>query len=247
MSAGPARDRGPGAGVVWLHLLGVPLLLALAAVGVETTGGDLAVASRAYRAAEGFVGSSLPWMDVVGHRGARLLPIGFGVAGLALTLLAWWRPGLARWRQPALLATLAVLLITLVINVLKPSFAAHCPYQLEAYGGAVDTAAAEARPLWLRVTPEGGDCLPSAHAGGGYTLLALYFAGWLAGSRALRWGGLAAGIGSGLLFSAVRVSQGAHFVSQTLWSAALAWTVCTLLFLAFVRWRRRRAGHAAPS
>ena len=38
-----------------------------------------------------------------------------------------------------------------------------------------------------------------------------------------RWGGLALGLGAGLGFSAVRVLQGAHFLSQTVWSAALLW------------------------
>ena len=41
----------------------------------------------------------------------------------------------------------------------------------------------------------------------------------------------AAGITAGLLFSIVRIMQGAQFASATLWSAVVDWTVCAALFL----------------
>ncbi len=219
----------------WWHLVLVPLLLAVLAALVEFAGLDRTISSRFYVKTQGFVGQALPWMELVGHRGARLLPIALGVTALALAAASWRSAALARWRKPALLVACALIAITLLINVLKPSLAAYCPYQLDLYGGQVPAGPAAAQPLWLPITSAGGDCLPSAHAGGGYALLALYFAGWLAGSRRLRWAGLAAGIAGGLLFSVVRVSQGAHFASQTLWSAAVAWTVAAWLFALFVR------------
>ena len=46
-----------------------------------------------------------------------------------------------------------------------------------------------------------------------------------------RWRGLAIGIAAGLLFSVVRIVQGAQFASATLWSAVVDWTVCAALFL----------------
>ena len=66
---------------------------------------------------------------------------------------------------------------------------------------------------------------------GGYALLSLYFAGWAAGRPGWRWRGLAIGVAAGLLFSVVRMMQGAHFASATIWSAAVDWTVCAALFL----------------
>lgn len=36
--------------------------------------------------------------------------------------------------------------------------------------------------------------------------------------------------GDELAFSVVRILQGAHFLSQTLWSAALMWFLATLFF-----------------
>jgi membrane-associated PAP2 superfamily phosphatase len=60
--------------------------------------------------------------------------------------------------------------------------------------------------------------------------VSLYYAGSAAGRPAWRWRGLAIGIAAGVLFSIVRVAQGAQFTSATLWSAAVDWTVCATLF-----------------
>ena len=62
-------------------------------------------------------------------------------------------------------------------------------------------------------------------------MLSLYFAGWAAGRPRWRWRGLAIGVAAGLLFSVVRIMQGAQFASATLWSAVVDWTVCAALFL----------------
>ena len=141
-----------------------------------------------------------------------------------------------------------MLLGPLIVNVLKGMTTQHCPIDLQSFGGVVDYAADQAGPFWA-TTPQGaGHCLPSGHAAGGYALLSLYFAGWAAGRPAWRWRGLALGVGAGLVFSVVRMMQGAHFASATLWSAAIAWTICAALFLPLlcrrstgrgVRWRRR--------
>ena len=58
----------------------------------------------------------------------------------------------------------------------------------------------------------------------------LYFAGWALGRPAWRWWGLAIGILAGAGFSVVRILQGAHFLSQTLWSAALLWFLAAVFF-----------------
>ena len=73
--------------------------------------------------------------------------------------------------------------------------------------------------------------MPSGHAGGGYALLSLCFAGWAAGRPRWRCAGLAIGILAGLSFSLVRLLQGAHFASQTVWSAPIDWVVAGLVFM----------------
>ncbi len=135
-----------------------------------------------------------------------------------------------------------MLLGPLAVNVLKGMTTQHCPTALQAFGGVVDYAADQAAPFWARSPQSAGHCLPSGHAGGGYSLLSLYFAGWAAGRPAWRRRGLAIGIAAGFVFSIVRMMQGAHFASATLWSATVDWTVCAALFLPLLCRATTRAG-----
>jgi membrane-associated PAP2 superfamily phosphatase len=121
----------------------------------------------------------------------------------------------------------------IVVNQLRHFAAAHCPQDLEMYGGTIDYATDLTGPF-LVAHVQGGHCVPSGHAGGGYAMLSLYFAGWAAGRPSWRWTGLAVGIATGLAFSLVRVMQGAHFASQTLWSASIDWTIAALVFMPLV-------------
>jgi membrane-associated PAP2 superfamily phosphatase len=180
-------------------------------------------------------------LDVLGHLAARGLPImvggiafSAGLAGFAVRQLRPW--------APILLTTGAAIVIgPLAVNLLRGITTQHCPIDLQAFGGVIDYAAEQTRPFWAAAPQSAGHCLPSGHAAGGYALLSLYFAGWAAGRSAWRWRGLAIGIGTGLAFSAVRVSQGANFTSATLWSAAVLWATCATLFLPLLCWRPIRA------
>ncbi|KAG0754709.1 hypothetical protein G6F22_020869 [Rhizopus arrhizus] len=89
--------------------------------------------------------------------------------------------------------------------------------------------------------------MPSGQAGAGYSMLTLYFAGWALDRPAWRWWGLAEGVAAGAGFSVGRILQGAHFLSQTLWSAALLWFLAALFFYPVIvgRHRVRRASHKA--
>ena len=51
------------------------------------------------------------------------------------------------------------------------------------------------------------------------------------GAPRWRWLGLAIGIAAGVLFSVVRIMQGARFASAPLRSTVVDWTVCAALFL----------------
>ena len=170
------------------------------------------------------------WLDVVGHHAARGLPILVAVLALAAWAMSHALAQLRPWRGALLTLGCAMLVGPLLINVMKSMTSEHCPSDILEFGGIVGHAADRAAPFWAASRQSAGHCLPSGHAGGGYALLSLYFAGWAAGRPAWRWSGLAIGIIGGLAFSIVRMMQGAHFASATLWSAALDWTVCALLF-----------------
>jgi membrane-associated PAP2 superfamily phosphatase len=192
--------------------------MALARLFVDATGANFAWRDSAL-------------LDILGHQAARGLPflvgalaIAGGAAGFAVRALRPW--------TPILLTTgTAMLLGPLAVNVLKGMTTQHCPIALQSFGGVVDYATDQAAPFWASSPQSAGHCLPSGHAGGGYAPLSLYFASWAAGRPAWRWRGLAIGIAAGLLFSIVRMMQGAHFASATLWSATVDWTVCATLFL----------------
>lgn len=232
---GLAAPRSPSLSVgpyVVGHLLVVPLVLAALAWWVEYGPLDMFF-SRLFvdPVTHAFTWRSSAVLDILGHQAARGLPvivagiaIAAGCAGFAVAQLRPWTPIL-------LTIGAAMLLGPLAVNALKGTTTQHCPSALQSFGGVVDYGADRAGAFWAASRRSAGHCLPSGHAAGGYALLSLYFAGWAAGQPAWRWRGLAVGIAAGMAFSIVRLLQGAHFVSATLWSATVDWTICAALFL----------------
>ncbi len=229
----------PAGRYVASHLLLVPFLLALLAWQFEYSAIDMALTQLFVDpATHAFTWRHSVLLDVVGHQAARGLPFLVGaivfVAGVAGLRFAPLRP----W-TPLLLATAAAMVVgPLIVNLLKGMTTQHCPTALQAFGGVVAYADDRSGPFWALSRQAAGHCLPSGHAAGGYALLSLYFAGWAAGRPAWRWRGLAIGIAAGLIFSAVRLMQGAHFASATIWSATVDWTVCALIFFPILCRRR---------
>ena len=223
------------AGYVASHLVLVPLLLGAAAWALQHGALDLASARWfADDATRSFDWRHSTWLDVLGHQAARGLPIIVGGVALASGAAGFFVAQLRPWRSILLTLGAAMIAGPVLISVLKTMTTQHCPATLTEFGGVVSYTADRAAPFWAGAPEDAGHCLPSGHAGGGFALLALYFAGWAAGRPAWRWRGLAIGIAAGLLFSAVRMMQGAHFASAAVWSATIAWTVATLFFLPLV-------------
>jgi membrane-associated PAP2 superfamily phosphatase len=239
----PSPDRRRAA----LHLLVLPLGLALAAWLLQHSPADVAISSLFFDAEQKlFVGKRSGAFELLGHQAARALPVVVGVAAIAVALGSAVRASLRPWRLIAIALAASLLLTPSVIGLLKASTAAHCPHSVDVFGGEADYRAERDGPFWAGSKATAGRCLPSAHAGGGYALLALYFAGWAAGVRRWRWLGLGIGIAAGLLFSAVHISQGSHFASQTVWSACVAWTVAAWVFGPLL-WARRRPSTRASA
>ena len=217
---------------VALHLVVVPLGLALIAWTCQHSRLDMALARLFVDpATDHFLWRDSAALDVLGHQAARGVPflvaalaIAAGLAGFAMRALRPWTPILLTIGAAMLLGPLAGAL-------LRTMTTQHCPADLQSFGGVVDYVAERSGPFWASSPASAGHCLPSGHASGGYALLALFFAGWAAGQPRWRWRGLAIGIAAGLLFSVVRIVQGAQFASATLWSAVVDWTVCATLFL----------------
>jgi membrane-associated PAP2 superfamily phosphatase len=88
----------------------------------------------------------------------------------------------------------------------------------------------QARQFWFTAPADAGSCFPGGHAAGGFALVAIYFAGMVAGNRRLERAGLVLVLLAGTSFSLVRIAQGAHFLSHNLWSAAICWALAALVF-----------------
>lgn len=217
---------------VAVQVLLIPIAISVCALSLQYSRLDLEIATFVSDpSTRTFPWRHSTWLDVLGHQSARSLPIVVGViaalAGIAGHAVRCLRP----WRHILLTMAAAMAAGPLLIAVLKAMTTLHCPTDMQEFGGVVSYALDQSGPFWASSRHAAGRCLPSGHAGGGYALFALYFAGWAAGRPPWRWWGLAFGIAAGLSFSAVRVMQGAHFASATLWSAALDWAVCALCFL----------------
>jgi len=227
----PVVDR---AGYVASHVILVPAAIALLG-WLCWRDGDMPLAQLFVDPASHrffWAGSAL--LDVVGHQAARGVPLLVGASAIAGGAWGFATPRLRRWTPILLTIGAAMLLGPLVASAMKAWTTQHCPIDMQAFGGVVDYASDRAGPFWASSPRSSGHCSPSGHAAAGYAMLSLYFAGWAAGRRAWRWKGLAIGVGAGVLFSAVRIAQGANFASATLWSALLDWSVCAALFLPLV-------------
>lgn len=211
-----------------LHVsLGLVLLLA----ACEASGLDMALAHLAGGPA-GFAWRD-HWLLTSGlHAGGRALS---WLAVLLLCVGVWWPRGwLARLplgRRVQL--ALGTLLCVLAVSAVKSFNATSCPWDLSAFGGLVHQAS-----HWqgfLIGDGGSGHCFPAGHASAGFAFVGGYFVfrhrhpAW-----ARAW--LAAAAAGGLLLGLAQQLRGAHFMSHTLWTAALCWAVSWSLDRLWPRW-----------
>lgn len=206
----------------------VTLALFAAALAWDAGGLDLALAHLA-GGAEGF-----PWRDswvlaTLAHEGGRWLAWALA-SGLCLGV--WWPVGpLARIGQRERLQLAAsTLLGALAVSLLKTGSHASCPWELSEFGGLARYVS-----HWtLASDGGGGHCFPAGHAASGFTFVGGYFAFRPSAPRIARcW--LAAALAAGLILGLAQQWRGAHFMSHTLWSAVVCWSVACLLQAAWPR------------
>ncbi|MCX8113653.1 MAG: phosphatase PAP2 family protein [Burkholderiaceae bacterium] len=218
-----------------VHALLVPGALALAATLARQSGIDRSVADFFFDAARGgFPAHDWTWLELIGHRIAKSAAWAVWLAVLAAAFASLRVDRLAAYRGVLWTTVVAMAAGPLIVVGLKNINAHPCPWDLKQYGGFADDAAA-----WFVPAAQAGRCFPSGHAAGGFSMLALYFAGYAANDRRLMHAGLAIGLAAGFLFSAVRIAQGAHFVSHNLWSAAVVWFAAALVFAPLVMAQER--------
>ena len=209
------------------HVMGITAVLVLLAWAIGQSGLDLRVAHLTYDDVTlTFTGRRSYLLALLADWLLVALPLLAGAAALAVGLGSFIRPDLKAWRGISIAVLAVILAGPLAAMALKHLTALPRPHMLQIFGGRL---ALPVRFFAGNGQPSGG-ALPSSHAAFGYTLLSLYFAGLAAGRRALMRWGLVAGIALGASLSVLRIVQGAHFLSQTVWSAAMIWLLASLIF-----------------
>jgi len=222
----------------WRNGVAVPALFAIAAIVCKLSGFDDALAASVFDpASQQFLARESTLVELLGHRLAKSAVFACWLALLAAALASSWIPQLRAQRKLLWVTALAMASGPLLVVVLKPLNAIHCPWDLKQFGGIADPASG-----WFVAAADARRCFPSGHAAGGFSFVALSFAGAVAGRPRLQRAGLVLALSAGFAFSAVRILQGAHFASHNLWSAAIDWAAAALVFaLFFAATSRRRA------
>jgi len=230
--AASSADPGRAARQRWLAWHASLLLLAgaLLLIVFEATPLDAQLAGLFYDPATlRFPLRHAAWAEALYH-GSKAAAILVGCLGFAYALARSVKPRPGWPRRNAVAAMLGLVLVPLGVVLLKHLMQRHCPWSLEAFGGSVP-----ATHLW-QALPAGvdpGQCFPAGHAAGGFV--------WLTWAAMLRPAGrrharvaLVSALAMGAAMGLVRMAQGAHFLSHTLWSAWFAWAV-TVALVALLR------------
>lgn len=226
----------------WHHVLLIPTALALAALLVQYFGVDFVLANAFFDAAQNtFPARASDVLELLGHRIAKSVVLGVWLLLLATAIAAHWINRLRAQRALLWTTVAAMAAGPIAVVILKDINTHHCPWDLKTFGGTADFAT-----RWFVSRAEAGRCFPGGHASGGFSLIALHFAGAAAGHDRLRIAGLVAALAAGISFSAVRMLQGAHFLSHNLWSAAVVWLLAALIFARYSASRGSSRAAAAP-
>ncbi len=207
-----------------IFLGGLFLLLVALTASLTAAGVDLKLAGRFYMPSRGwYLGSDQPWLWLYRYG---------TIPGLVVTLAAlvgWFVTGirreLAAWRPYCLLVVLTTLIASgiLVNAVLKQYWGRPRPDQVTQFGGQWVY-----RDVYNPGTPGQGGSFPCGHCAMGFTLISLFFVYKQSKLVAIAGGG--SGVILGTALSATRIVQGAHFLTDTLWSLGINLLVAAALY-----------------
>jgi membrane-associated PAP2 superfamily phosphatase len=156
----------------------------------------------------------LPWILTIGLivMAARP-PRGFAASSL-----------IRRWQWP-----LSALACSVAVGLLKAASGSSCPWDLTEFGGT--GAYASHWRGWLEHDGGPGRCFPAGHATNGFAFIGGWFALRATYPKAARVV-LVASLCVGGLLGYVQQIRGAHFISHTVWTLWICWTVAWMVDLA---------------
>lgn len=197
----------------------ISLGLMLIFLAWDSTGWDMALAEP-WGNSTGFALRNNWWMSTVMHNGARNL----GWLIFLALLIGVWKPWgafkhLAKADRWGVLFSFAGALLS--VSLIKAFSHTSCPWDLQTFGGTAPYVSHW--NVWLD-DGGGGHCFPAGHASTGFAFIAVYFGLRQAGVLAARKYLLTAVL-AGFVLGLSQQMRGAHFMSHTLWTAWLCWTV----------------------
>jgi len=154
------------------------------------------------------------------------------IPGIALTLTALIGAVITRLRTPEthwhryllVVALTSILGAGLIVNgILKPYWGRPRPNQIQQFGGQYSY-----RHVWSPGIPGKGKSFSSGHSTMGFLFVSLFY--FRRKSAIVGWIGGIGGLAYGTMLSAARVVQGAHFVTDCIWSLGVIWMVATILY-----------------
>lgn len=202
-----------------LRLGGLTLLALALLLAWDATGGDLALA-RLAGSPMGFPWRGNGFLVHVMHEGAKNLSWLFV---LALFAGIRWPFGILRRLSVRGRVQLAftVLLSVIAISVLKHASRTSCPWDLKEFGGVASHVSHWA---WKVYDGGPGGCFPAGHASAAFAYAGGFFVLRRVSPRAaIAW--LCVSLAAGLMLGVSQQLRGAHYMSHTLWTAWICWTV----------------------
>jgi len=207
-------DRFPAARILAWTLGSLVLLLLWDASGL-----DLPLA-RLFGTPAGFALHDNWFLTQVVHEGGKR------ASWIALALLfvaIRWPVGPLRRLRLAerVQLALSVVVSVVVVSLIKTTSHTSCPWDLQDFGGVAHHVS-----HWAWGVRDGGPgrCFPGGHASAAFAYMGGYFALRRAAPRAaLAW--LAGAMALGFVFGWAQQMRGAHYMSHTLWTAWICWTV----------------------
>ncbi len=210
-----------------LYWYGLPLVILALMLVFEPNRIDFALSDLFYIPGQGFIGRHNDFLEDILLDRAKQICIVIGLLALAGFLISLFPSPLRPQRRQLGYLVLALGLSTGIATPLKKATQMHCPWSLEQYGGVEHFSpllGSRAKPV-----EKPGNCWPGGHAAAGFGMFALFFA--LRDRKPdLAHAALISASALGILFSIVRIVQGAHFLSHNLWTAGLCWLICLGLY-----------------
>ncbi|HUD32480.1 MAG TPA: phosphatase PAP2 family protein, partial [Variovorax sp.] len=163
--------------------------------------------------------------------GLHEIPRFLGMLGVvALVAAVRWPLGVLRRldARARLQLALSVLAALAAVSLLKNTSRSSCPWDLAEFGGAASYVS-----HWDWGLRDGGPgrCFPAGHASAAFAFLAGWFALRRVAPRASRiW--LVATVVAGCVLGLAQQWRGAHYMSHTLWTAWVCWSVALAIDVA---------------